>query len=418
VRYTRSVKVTTASRVGSVGALLVAVASCVGLELTPIKSAFHRPSNVAVYFRIANEVGDPVAGLNAGQFRIYEDGQLVSLFESLQTIISPEIAATHFTMLLVDMSGSVSHGGGGDAVIQAVGAFAERVEKQQHVGIFAFDGSADLYPIAPFTDQPGSARAGVQALASFRPRDPSTNLNGAIVKAFEALDAALSKAPQPLKFGTLVVFTDGTDRANRVSNDEMYSRVHDKPFDVFAIGLGAEVKEDQLRQIGKSGTAMAADRTKVFKAFDDVGTRIEARTKSYYLLSYCSPSRAGKHEVRIEATLKDPKNGTDESGSLSAEFDATGFGPGCDPKAPPSFDITKGDALAPKPEAEKPPEKKKEEEKREEPKEEKKEEKKETRAPEKPVPPPRRNPVPRLPPPPPPPPENTAPASPPQDFNP
>jgi hypothetical protein len=414
---TRFVKCTTVCRVGSVGALLVAVASCVGLELTPIKTASHRPSNVAVYFRIENEAGDPVSGLNAGQFRIYEDSQLVSLFESKQTIVSPEIAAVHYTMLLVDMSGSVSHGGGSDAVIQAVGAFADRVEKQQHVGIFAFDGSPELYPIAPFTDQPGSARAGVQALASFRPRDPSTNLNGAIVKAFEALDAALARAPQPLKFGTLVVFTDGSDRAKRVSGDEMYTRVHDKPFDVFAIGLGSEVKEDQLRQIGKNATAMAADRSKVFKAFDDIGVRIEARTKSYYLLSYCSPSRAGKHEVRIEATVKDSKTGNEESGSLSAEFDATGFGPGCDPKTPPSFDVTKGDALAPKPEAEKPPEsKKKEEEKKSE---EPKEEKKESRVPERPPPPPRRNPVPRPPPPPPPPPpENTAPASPQQDFNP
>jgi hypothetical protein len=118
--------------------------------------------------------------------------------------------------------------------------------------------------------------------------------------------------------------------------------------------------------------------------------------------------------VRIEATVKDSKSGSDENGSLSAEFDATGFGPGCDPKTPPSFDITKGDALAPKPEADKPPERKKEEEKKEEPKEEKKE----SRLPDRPAPPPRRNSVPRLPPPPPPPPETTAPASPPQDFNP
>jgi len=397
-------------------AALLAGASCVGLTLTPIKSTFRRPSNVAVYFRIENEMAEPVSGLTAGQFRIYEDGQLVSLYESRQTIISPEIAAIHYTLLLVDMSRSVSHGGGSDAVIQSVSAFAERVEKQQRVGIFAFDGSADIYPIAAFSDQPGSARAGVQGLSSFRPRDLSTNLNGAVEKALDVLDAALAKASQPLRFGTLVVFTDGADRASRVKTEDAADRVRSKPFDVFAIGLGAEIKEDQLRWIGKNGTAMAADRTGVFKAFDDIGTRIEARAKSYYLLSYCSPARAGKHELRIEATIKDPKSGSEEAGNLTSEFDATGFGPGCDPRTPPSFDITKGDLLAPKPEVDKARDEKKEEKKeapKEEPKEDKQEDKKDMRAPVR-IPPPPVRPVGVRPPPPP---ENASP-SPAQDFSP
>jgi hypothetical protein len=323
---------------------------CAGLQLTPIKSTQQRPSNVAVYFKVQTGSGDPVGGLAADGFRIFEDGQLVSQYESKQTILNPEVAAAHYTLLLVDMSGSVSLSGDSEAVAQAVGAFTDRVEKQQRVAIYAFDGSPDLYPIAGFTDQLGSARAGVQRLAAFKPRDPSTNLNGAVVKALDELDRALGRATQPLKFGTLVVFTDGTDRASRVSADEMKDRVRGKPFDVFAIGLGAEIREAELRIIGKSGTAMASDRNAVVKAFDEVGAKVEARTKSFYLLSYCSPSRAGTHAVRVEAAYKDGENG-ERTGNLQATFDATGFGPGCDPNAPPSFDVTKGDALAPPPEA-------------------------------------------------------------------
>jgi hypothetical protein len=154
----------------------------------------------------------------------------------------------------------------------------------------------------------------------------------------------------------------------------------------------------------------------VFKAFDDIGTRIEARAKSYYLLSYCSPARAGKHELRIEATIKDPKSGSEEAGNLTSEFDATGFGPGCDPRTPPSFDITKGDLLAPKPEVDKARDEKKEEKKeapKEEPKEDKQEDKKDMRAPVR-IPPPPVRPVGVRPPPPP---ENASP-SPAQDFSP
>jgi von Willebrand factor type A domain len=335
-----------------VGLALLAT-SCAGLQLTAIKATQQKPSNVALYFKVQDGSGTPVANLTEQQFRIYEDDQLVSSFESKQTILNPEVAAVHYTLLLVDMSGSVSESGTGDTLVQAVGTFTDRVEQQQKVGIYAFDGSPDLTPISPFTDQPGSAKAGVQALATFKPKDPSTNLNGAVIRALDELDAALGKASQPLKFGTLVVFTDGTDRANRVPAADMRQHIKEKPFDVFAIGLGAEIQPEQLGNIGKSGTAMATDRNAVVKAFDDIGAKVDARTKSYYLLSYCSPSRAGKHEVRVEAVVKKSPSDSEEVGSLKDEFDATGFAPGCDPKAPPSFDVTRGDLLAPAPPADK-----------------------------------------------------------------
>ena len=389
---------------GAALGLGVAVGSgCTGLHLTTIKAAQQRPSNVAVYFRVTDGKGNPIPDLNADAFRIFEDDQLVSKFESKQTIANPEVAAIHYTLLLVDMSGSVSGSGTVDSLVQAVDAFAERVEKQK-VALYAFDGGPDLYPIVPFGD-PGAAKAGAAQLSSFKPKDPSTNLNGGVVKALDELDNARGKATQPLKFGTLVVFTDGTDRANRVSAADMEQHIREKPFDVFAIGLGAEIREDQLARIGKSGTAMAADKSAIVKAFGDVGARVDARTKSYYLLSYCSPSRAGKHDVRIQAFIKVGQDGSERVGNLRSDFDATGFAPGCDPNTPPSFDVTRGDLLAPPPD-------------KHEKSDEKREEKRASR-PARPTAPaaqaaPASPPPPSLPPPPPP-----APATKPsQDFNP
>jgi hypothetical protein len=401
-------------------ALLLGSSGCAGLQLSSIKMTQQKPSNVAVYFKVQTQSGDPVGGLTADRFRIYEDDQLVSQYESKQTILNPEVAAVHYTLLLVDMSGSVSESGNGELIGQAVGTFTERVEKQQKVAIYAFDGGTDLHPIVPFTDQAGSAKAGARELASYKPKDPSTNLNGAVVKALDELDNALGKAQQPLKFGTLVVFTDGTDRANRVPASTMQQHIKEKPFAVYAIGLGAEIQQAQLSDIGKSGTAMAADRNAIVKAFDDVGAKVEAATKSYYLLSYCSPSRAGKHEVRIEAVVKDGEGKSEHTGSLKSDFDATGFAPGCDPNTPPSFDVTKGDALAPAAD-EKKEEKTDKEKAKEKEKEKKKDERKaETRpAAPRPAPPPPKPAAPPPPPPPPPPAQTAAPPPPPpQDFNP
>ncbi len=332
--------------------LLTLVAGCgAELQLTPIRSTQNRPSNVAVYFKLQTSAGEPIGGLSADQFRIYEDGSLVSHYESKQTILNPEVAASHYTLLLVDMSGSVAESGNRDSVVEAASTFADRVEKSQKVAVYAFDGSPELHPIVPFTDSAGSAKAGVQRLATYKPQDPSTNLNGAVVRGLEELDRALAHSEHSLRFGTLVVFTDGTDRAARVSAEEMRKRVRETPDDVFAIGLGAEIQEAQLRDVGKSGTTLASDKDAVVKAFDTIGARIEGATKSFYLLSYCSPARAGKHEVRIEAVTK--IGDSEKTGSLRSDFDATGFAPNCDPNTPPQFDVTKGDALAPP----KPPEK-------------------------------------------------------------
>src|SRR6185369_8414473 len=102
-----------------------------------------------------------------------------------------------------------------------------------------------------------------------------TNLNGAVVKGLALLEQELSHAEHPLRFGTLVVFTDGTDHAGRVSKDEMKRAVHDTRYDVFAIGLGAELSERDLGEIGKSGTALAHDRDAIVSAFDQMAARIE-----------------------------------------------------------------------------------------------------------------------------------------------
>jgi hypothetical protein len=114
--------------------------------------------------------------------------------------------------------------------------------------------------------------------------------------------------------------------------DEKYQN-----YEMFAIGVGAEIEKAHLDDIGKDGTELASDQAKVKDAFDKMAAKIEAHTKRFYLLSYCSPARKGEHLVRIEANSKDPKS----SGSLEYKFVADGFGPppDCDPNAPPTFDI-------------------------------------------------------------------------------
>lgn len=316
-------------------ALSVTLGACGGgLQVSLIRGAYQRPSNVAVFFSVDDSEGQPVPGLTAQDFHIYEDGSLVSESESQQTIVAQEVAAEHFTLLLVDMSASVSESDQAPLLDSAVAEFTTRLGAQQRVGVYAFDGAEELHPISPFA-RPGAAPRGAGRLGSFRGRDPSTNLHGAVILALQELGAAMEASRAQLRFGSLVVFSDGTDRAARVSWGDMIDAVDRSDVDVFAIGLGDEMDEDQLAAIGRSGYVRATDASAIAQAFQDIGARIAGYMQRYYLLSYCSPARAGTHEVTIEATHGE------ENGYLTYSFDAAGFAPGCNPSTPPPFDTSR-----------------------------------------------------------------------------
>jgi hypothetical protein len=303
---------------------------CAGLKPQLVQATAQKPSNVAVYFTVDRRSGDPVPGLTAEQFHIYEDDKLVSPYESKQTILNPEVAAMHYTLLLMDMSGSVTESGSVPILEEAASKFTDRVGKFQQTAIYAFDGRPEIIPIRGFA----GGHAGVGSLGGFRSKDPSTNLNGAVVEAVKVLEKQLERSPVPLRFGTLVVFTDGTDHAHRVSHDDLMKSLDDVNFDVFVIGVGAEIDEHELKAIGKSGAALSKDPSTVGKSFDDIAARIEGYSKRFYLLSYCSPARAGEHELRVEPFTPDGKKG-----DVTYRFKADGFGPNCDPNRKPSFDI-------------------------------------------------------------------------------
>jgi hypothetical protein len=315
----------------AVMSVLAATASgCLGLKLQLVDASVRHPSNVAVYFTVDTHGGEPIANLTPQDFHIYEDGQPVSILESKQTILQPEVAAIHYTLLLVDMSGSVVDSGDMPALIQAAASFTDRVGPYQKVAVYTFDGSPHIAPVVGFG---GNARAGIASLATRRSRDPSTNLNGGVIEAVRMLNQQMEHAPVPLRFGTLVVFTDGTDRAHRASPEDVTSALDGAGFETYVIGVGQEVDKGQLSKIGRSGTFASQNRADIQKGFDEVGARIEASSKRYYLLSYCSPSRAGEHEVEVEASAR----GT--SGRLKYRFNSNGFGPNCDPNQRPAFDV-------------------------------------------------------------------------------
>ena len=319
--------------VSSIALVAFLAGGCAGLKLGLKNAAVQKPSNVALYFSVETRDGLPVPGLTAEIFKIFEDDQLISPFESKQTILNPEVSVIHYTVLLMDLSGSITESGSLPALIEAASAFADRVARTHHMAVYGFDGGPNLIPVVGFTTRGGAIKTGLKKLESYKVKDPSTNLNGAVVESVRVLEKQMAKATQPLRFGTLVVFTDGTDRAHRVSSNEMHTVLDESQMSVFAIGLGGEIDVVQLAKLSRTGFVKANDLAQIGSAFDEVASIIEAAARKFYLLSYCSPSRAGVHELRVEAVSDD------RTGALTHTFNADGFGPNCDPGKKPSFPV-------------------------------------------------------------------------------
>jgi hypothetical protein len=303
-----------------------------GLRVAPVATSVQPPSNVAVYMSVTKN-GEPVHGLFERNFQISEDGKDLTAEQTRQTLLPRDIAVVHRALLLVDMSGAVTEGDLRQRIATAAAKFVTHAHESQPVTVFAFDGAAAPRLIHEFP-QGTDEVTDIPELSAYTPGDPSSNLNGAVAEAVAQLEARLMSTQKPLRIGTLVVFARGPDLAGRVSEDKLDDVLDDSKDLVFAIAI----KDTGFRpgRLGRQGVFTAESAASLESAFEEAGKKVAGAVDGYYLLSYCSPARAGTRHFRIKVVTADEK-GNEESGSMSDEFDAAGFGSGCDPADKPRF---------------------------------------------------------------------------------
>ena len=305
------------------------------VDFTLIIGHVQQPSNIYLFFSLQDGNGKPVTGLTQNDFEIYEDDAPISQLESAQTIIPNPSVYTMATVLLLDMSGSILESETLDPLKQSANTFLDKVagDEGQQVAIYRFDGRDKIIKVIDFTNKTADLKAALNLLTkasitSDSEYDLSTNLNGAVQQGLAALDAARSAiATGELFTGSLVTFTDGTDQAGRVSNEAAVASVTASTHYSFTIGLGGEIDESHLKNLGKSGFAFANDADELNNAFDQIAETIRSESSKRYVLGYCSPKRLGDHKVTLRV-----KN---RPGALSYAFNADGFAGGCDSTAIP-----------------------------------------------------------------------------------
>ena len=292
------------------------------------------PSKVSVFFKVELSNGTPVSGLTEDNFKIYEKGRndenfkVISKDEANRVISDNAPLFNYNTILLLDLSGSVINNnlkGLQDAAIEFVNEALSSENTSTEVGVWWFDGADKLHRLINFTNSRADLIDAINSINSSLSHDRSTDLFGAIMKGTELAEATIEQGAleDVLTAASIIVFTDGTDQAARYAKDEALSAISkaDKSINYYTIGLGNEIDNNILKQIGKTSSVFAEDTTKLKDKFKEIANLISGEANSYYLFQYCTPKRDGSgiNKLRIEVKNEDGE------GKKDTQFDATGF---------------------------------------------------------------------------------------------
>ncbi len=305
-----------------------------GLRANAVASTAEPPANVAVYLSV-RDGDEPITDLSAGNFQLLENGQPLSSTDTGLTLLQRDTVALHRVLLLVDIS-TAKDAGARVQLSRGVASFVDAVRKAQAVTVMAFDGSAEPRLVAEYPQGAGEKLERVAALEPMAPKDPSRNLHGAVLHGIKHLDARLMSAKKPIRVGTLVIFTAGPDLAARVQREEAEEKIRNSPHHVLTIIVANEATEPDLGELAKDGLVRAPSVQMAGIGLDEASRKVNALEQQYYLLSYCSPARAGMRRLTIDVK-RTTLEGDEQNASAEVDFNAAGFGPGCDPLRTPRF---------------------------------------------------------------------------------
>lgn len=316
-----------------------------GIQLKAAGQSVQRPGQVALFLAAKSGI-EPLTDLGPGNFEVFEDGQLINPAQSRQTLLDRDLVAQFHTMLLVDVSGEAGNEQNRRWIERAITGFVEKVRRTQGVTVYGFDGSETLHPLGSFPRDPaGGSVSAVPALQAFKVQDNSRDFRGAVVRALKALNTELVKAGKPIQVGTLVVFTQGPDLTGRTPEEDFFGALDSTRREVYVVHLG-DKPDNEIRFAGQEGLFPLDSLPNLPLVLDSVANEVVNSKHKHYLLSYCSPARQGRRSLRIKVTAVTP-DGSERTGSVVSEFDATGFGPGCDATATPSFSAAGSPAAGP-----------------------------------------------------------------------
>ena len=298
------------------------------------------PGKVSIFFRVSDVNGNPVPGLTADQFTIYEQGRNDDCFNTISSTessarISPNSQIfSNNTLLVLDLSNSVLSSSL-DELKSASTSFITAVMPATptdgvKMAIYWFDGENELHLLNELTSSRTELAEAVDGITNDISNDPSTDLYGAVIKSTDIASELVKESTSGGRIGaaSVVIFTDGTDQASRFTEDAALKKVNEANSNIsfFSIGLGGEIDTDVLSAIGKTSSVFAQNKDELEDTFNEISEKVSERANSFYLFEYCSPKRdgSGENNLAIEVTT------STRNGAVQTKFSANGFTGGCE----------------------------------------------------------------------------------------
>ncbi len=293
-----------------------------------------------IYQAKHHKSGMPLSGLNDDSFyTMYENG--VHVDESKLRVTQDSKTVSNKILLLLDFSGSIiddcdKSGASSDPknlcyqIVNSSKKFIDKIiSKNQTMSIYYFN--SQRKPIALSNNSETTSdklllKSSLDNLYDATWRDEhlkgynSTNLYGAIKVAADEIvcdwfqDCISGKSSQikssgtkkHYDFATIVVFTDGRHTVgNNVSESELLSSLAKyKRNYYYTIGLGDNVDDKVLKEIGTSGYLKATQTEKLDEEFDNLADQLNSFANSFYKIDYCPAQQGGVLDLKIDMNDK------------------------------------------------------------------------------------------------------------------
>lgn len=235
---------------------------------------------VTAYVSVTSAAGEPVA-VSPSQITLQENGSPMEIDEiSAAGDIGPLA-----TMLVIDTSGSMNHGGKLEAARAAAQAYVDQARQDDLIGILSFN--TDIELVQPLTrDKP----ALLKAIDGLRAKNDTA--------MYDALDQAMGVLAPVDGRKAIIVLTDGLDNRSKLHPLELANRVGSAGLTISTIGLGDPTQnQGAITSLDEAGLkALAREAGGEYGYANDADSlaglyaRYGRALQSEYAVTYTSPS--------------------------------------------------------------------------------------------------------------------------------
>ena len=294
------------------------------LKLSALSTPLTSTANITVFFSVIDAKGAPVADLERSKFFFSEDGQAVSLDAAEYDFQVKPLRDNNVsipTVLVLDLSKSVVEARALEIVKSTASSIIDSLLPQQSLAILSF---ADAVTVrSQLTNDKMALKAAVSAIT--KEDGVSTNLYGAVKQALGMWTDSFSGTSTTgrLTSGLAIVISDGDDTAAATTLEELKTTRDKKR--IITIGVGS-ANASKLQEISSTGFHVQSTFEDLGKSVGELTSKIADLNRSIYLASYCSPKRAGEHDVLFSVT----GNGevTSSASCRWAQFSSANCNPG------------------------------------------------------------------------------------------